>query len=139
MLLFLQKKLESHFTLIVILSYIFPISLGVGWRIYTQIIYPIKQHRKKKNDSGYIITKNGNYEHREIVEKLIKRNLALGEEVHHINGIKWDNRKINLALMTREQHLKWHLKLEWMWSKKYKTPIKWQRQQLVKNFGAKLF
>lgn len=107
--------------------------------VYQNIFYPLRQRLKKKNESGYILTPSGEYEHRSIVEKIIKRKLQVGEEVHHINGYKWDNRKRNLALMTREEHLRWHKKLEWMWSKKYKTPMRWQRSELVKNFGAKLF
>lgn len=79
---------------------------------YYGIIYPLNQKLKKKNEHGYVLSGNGNFEHREIVEKIVKRKLRPGEEVHHINGVKWDNRKSNLALMTKEEHLRWHKRLE---------------------------
>lgn len=139
MLLLLQKKIEANITLVIILLYTIPLLIVLGLAIYRRIIYPIRQNLKKKNPYGYILTSQGNYEHREIIEKLIKRRLQPGEEVHHINGIKWDNRKSNLALMTREEHLRWHKKLEWMWSQNYKTPMRWQKRQLVEQFGARLF
>ncbi|AUN98774.1 HNH endonuclease [Bacteriovorax stolpii] len=106
---------------------------------YYGIIYPLRQKFKKKNEHGYVLSENGNFEHREIVEKIMKRKLRPGEEVHHINGVKWDNRKSNLALMTREEHLRWHKRLEWMWSQRMRPSIRWQKMKLQSEFGAILF
>lgn len=65
--------------------------------------------------SGYIMTKCPNhpflnhysgyvFEHRLIIEKIIKRYLKPKERVHHINGIKNDNRLENLMAFTNESN-----------------------------------
>lgn len=59
------------------------------------------------------------YEHRQIAERVLKRKLAPGEVVHHINGIKDDNRVSNLCVMTVRDHEAYH---EW-------------QDRLVKKFG----
>ncbi|MCK9556406.1 HNH endonuclease [bacterium] len=72
----------------------------------------------KSSDNGYIIIykpdhpyNNGGYmlEHRLIMEEYIKRYLTLEEVVHHINGIRDDNRIENLILFdNNSEHIKWH-------------------------------
>lgn len=60
---------------------------------------------------GYKLVKvNGRWEieHRVIMEKKLNRKLVKGEVVHHINGIKLDNRIENLIVMTIGQHLTHH-------------------------------
>ena len=57
------------------------------------------------HQSGYIL------EHRLIMEKHIGRYIEPDEEIHHINGIKKDNRITNLLLVNRSQHKQLHAML----------------------------
>jgi len=62
------------------------------------------EHPKAKS-KGYV------FEHRLIMEQIIGRYLRNDEVVHHKNGIKDDNRKKNLELMTDSEHKSLHNKL----------------------------
>ena len=53
----------------------------------------------------------GTYEskkHRRTMERIIGRKLKAYEDVHHINGIRNDNRPENLQIMNHSDHLKLH-------------------------------
>jgi len=67
------------------------------------ILILVRNHPYITND-GYM------FEHRLVMEKHIGRYLLPSEIVHHINGIKTDNRIENLELTTRKIHTKNHSK-----------------------------
>lgn len=66
-------------------------------------IYEHAPDHPAANINGYVM------QHRLVVEKRIGRLLRQGEVVHHINGIKTDNRDENLELMTVSEHRKEHM------------------------------
>ena len=49
--------------------------------------------------------------YRRIVEKAIGRELSSGEDVHHINGNRADNRLENLRVMSRSEHHQLHMQV----------------------------
>lgn len=71
---------------------------------YVAVYFP---DHPKSTKAGYIM------EHDLIMECLIGRHLADDEVVHHKNGIRNDNRKENLQLMTKHDHRSYHMKLRY--------------------------
>ena len=57
-----------------------------------------------KSDNGWV------YQHILVMEAKLGRYLKEGEEVHHDNEIKTDNRIENLVLMTKSEHMSHHRK-----------------------------
>jgi hypothetical protein len=77
---------------------------------YIEVFAP---NHPDRNGKGYIL------EHRLVMEKKIGRRLTKKERVHHINGIKSDNRPRNLVLLrSQSEHIKGHDYLG-KWRKKY--------------------
>lgn len=64
-------------------------------------------------ENGYVVIYQGSgkgiKEHIKIMEEHIGRKIdRKNENVHHINGIRDDNRLENLQLMTAEEHIRFH-------------------------------
>lgn len=74
-------------------------------KVYMENGYLVEHHK------GY--NKKGNAkQHRMIVEEYIGRKLEPYEVVHHINGVKTDNRIENLQVMTASEHASLHRREE---------------------------
>ena len=79
-----------------------------------------KTYKKRLNRGGYFMMYAGNHpfaegrkmapEHVMIMELRIQRRLRPDECVHHINGIKTDNRLENLELQIHAEHSRTHAK-----------------------------
>lgn len=76
---------------------------------YISVYFP--DHPGSSAD-GYIM------EHILVMEALLGRHLYEHECVHHINENKADNRKENLQLMTKSEHMSFHSKKRWEEKKK---------------------
>lgn len=92
------------------------------------------------NSHGYIVLNEFNeLEHRYMAIKLLGRELASNEVVHHINGNKTDNQARNLCLMDREKHELFHSWLRWKKEKSGKYPsFRDQNRILVEEYGGTL-
>ena len=61
------------------------------------VMVPVPEHPRTSRTGGYV------FEHILVMEELLGRLLLPGETVHHLNGVKDDNRPSNLELWTRPQ------------------------------------
>lgn len=68
---------------------------------YVSVYFP--DHPKSSSD-GYVM------EHVLVMECLVGRWLKDDEVVHHKNGNRHDNKKENLQLMTKSEHMSFHMK-----------------------------
>lgn len=78
---------------------------------------------KSYDKNGYVeLHINGGkiFEHRYVVEQFLERKLTNDEVVHHINGIKDDNRIENLEVLSHSEHMKKHSLKGVKWARNYK-------------------
>ena len=73
-------------------------------------------YNKSRYKGEYYITERGYFrnrrthqlQHRELMERFLGRPLDTSENIHHINGIRTDNRIKNLQLISKGEHTKIH-------------------------------
>jgi hypothetical protein len=69
-----------------------------GWTTKSGYIYIYMPDHPFANGDSYVA------EHRLIMEKHLNRHLTPDEVVHHINGLRWDNRIENLEVLDKHKH-----------------------------------
>jgi hypothetical protein len=79
-----------------------PLYKGITRHESGYILIKIKDHPRAHKYTGFV------FEHIAVAENNIGRRLKPDECVHHINGIKDDNRPDNLMVMTKSDHMRFH-------------------------------
>lgn len=82
-----------------------------GWRVDSQGYVSKRKNNSETGHRKYIA------EHREIMEIFLGRTLLPGENVHHKNGVKTDNRLSNLELWSSSQPSGQRVKDKVEWAK----------------------
>jgi hypothetical protein len=78
---------------------------------------PLSKPRRYKNAAGYARFRwrlapdlyVETYEHRIVAERALGRSLSADEVVHHVNGIRDDNRSGNLEVLSNSEHTRRHV------------------------------
>ena len=65
--------------------------------------------------SGYALYRFMGFEHRLVAQRALKRKLHANEVVHHIDGVRHNNRLDNLCVMHWRQHNEFH---SYLWKKR---------------------
>ena len=96
--IFCSHKCKGKWQTKYLLSEKHPSWKGGKWIDKLGYIYVSARNHPNKVHNGYI------FEHRLVVEKKIGRYLRQDEHIHHLNGIKDDNRPENLAITNNKDH-----------------------------------
>ncbi len=89
---------------------------------------------KKSTRDGYVLIYTGTNwqpEHRLVVENFLGRKLLSTETIHHINGIKDDNRLENLRVLSRADHFTYSKLCSDCELRKEIRLLRWQLKQFM--------
>ena len=67
----------------------------------------------KPNSQGNYKKFFGDFEHRLVAKAIVGRELLPDEVVHHIDGNPKNNNPSNLKVMTRSEHMSYHMREYW--------------------------
>jgi hypothetical protein len=111
-----------------ILSFIFAKFLSRRPVLYCSSGYP------------YFLDKQGKrvWVHRFVAEKALKRRLKRGEHVHHINGKILDNRRVNLCVLSKRNHLYFHRWYSYKKTRERRAPLPREQLKKLKELGGRL-